>query len=131
MQRLTDCVLRAGGKKFDVDEYMALCSIRNVIVAKRGDKRINRINANSGITIFISNHKHVKTQAKDILLFLINNRGDLMRLKDCKGVDYFFLDFGVLVSEGVLSQSTLIPADLIKAISEFNIGITISYYLTC
>src|SRR5687768_3574850 len=97
------CVLRAQGKKFDLDRYLRRkSSLTPVAVHRRGAPRFStqpagKKNAMSSLSVDVSRRdfSDFKGQIRDAIRFLEKRRAAIDRLRRFTGVETVGLDFGV------------------------------------
>jgi hypothetical protein len=137
------CVLRAGGKAFDVDAFMKRSSLpvsrsfrRSEIRApqRKGGRQKNK---DSGLTAGVSNASWSKlaAQVHDAEQFLVTYRKELARLARCPGLEYLILDFPIYLRIGNKSRGSIIavqsdrfPASLVRIAGKLGIGLELSIY---
>ena len=131
------CVLRASGRGFDVDTFLAASSLDICAVHRTGEPRLTsqpdgpRTEA-SGFNANVSARESsdLPEQVRDATSFLAENEQELRRLRSFPGVDGLELDFAVELRIGVtaVTQSDRLPANLLLAAGRLGIDIVISLY---
>jgi len=129
------CTLRVSGKSLDVDEYLKLTSFKNIHVYKKGEPRFKTIpkgkkNKLSGINIVINNGSfdNLKRQIKTVMAFLENNKKEIKRLSNFKGVEGSpVLDFGINI-RNYPAQFNRFPAELVACAGKLGLAIELSQY---
>jgi hypothetical protein len=137
------CVLRAGGKKFDVDVFLKKTSLPVSRSYRRGELRVpqrdggRQKNRDSGLTISVSNASwnRLAAQISDAEQFLITYQKELVLLMRCPGIEYIVLDFPSYLRIGkksrgsvIAQQSDLFPSFLVRAAGKLGIGLELSIY---
>ncbi len=128
------CVLRAAGKDFDVDAFLAKSKLSPCAVFRKGqpkgsDPKSKKLRY-SAININVSNasFKNFKKQVKDAIKFLEENNTEIKRLARTKGLDGTpELDFGV-EHQNVFVQSDCFPAELVSLAGKLGLGLMLSQY---
>lgn len=128
-------VLRAYGRDFDVDAFLAGCSLQPCSVRRRGEPRCpksdpdGRVNEKSGINIGVSDAdcNEFPRQVEETIAFLRNNAAEIRRLVTWPNVGEVSLDFGI-ERRDVYVQCDYLPAELIRRAGELGLGIELSYY---
>ena len=126
------CVLKVFGEQFNVDAFLADCSLRPVSHIRRGQTsllRKSRKHLQSGCVFSISRgfgklEKHTKAATKHLL----QHREEIVRLVQFPGVTAAYLDFGYDRRVGVVVQSDHLPKELIKLAGELGLSIEMSLY---
>ena len=126
------CTLRAWGKYFDVDRFVAGSRWKVSRVYHRGSKDFKKKSLYSGFNLGISNAslKSVKAQAADAVKWLQRNGPELRRLRRSSGVQGITLDFPVnsRLGKKIAVQCDRFPSDLIAAAGRFGLEIELSIY---
>ena len=137
------CVLRAGGKAFDVDAFMKKTSLPVSRSYRRGEVRVpqrkggRQKNRDSGLTVGVSDASwsRLAIQVRDAEQFLVTYSKELARLARCPGLEYLVLDFPLYLRIGkrirgsvIAVQSDLFPASLVRAAGKLGIGLELSMY---
>jgi hypothetical protein len=128
MLEVTDCILRAGGKRFDADVYLKHCNFKNYVVHRKNDKISKRKTIEDSISIVVSTNKKLDTQFKSILSFLEKRKKEILYLKHFQGVDSIYLDIGIFVPHPFGVLNIYFMSELITKISASDIGLNISLY---
>ena len=137
------CILRAGGKAFDVDAFMKRTSLPVSRSYRRGEARVPQKKSgrlkhrDSGLTAGVSDASwsRLAAQVRDAEQFLVTYRKELARLARCPGLEYLVLDFPIYLRIGkkirgsvIAAQSDLFPASLVCAAGKLGIGLELSMY---
>lgn len=128
------CVLRAYGKAFDVEAFLADSPWRPDRVIHRGERPLLRHRSpspDSGFNLCISDDDHPAVQIETAMAFLHDHARELRRLTACPGLDDVGLDFASFLrpADGP-ALSTRFPVDLLHACAELHLQIEHSVYLT-
>ncbi len=127
------CVLRASGRDFDVDEFLAKSSLEPCEVWRRGQSRRKSRppSQTSGFNLVVSEApgEDFRAQVKESIAFLAAYHDELARLRDVLGIEHSILDFGVILPDDlVFGQSNIFPAELVRLAGELGLGIELSLY---
>jgi hypothetical protein len=92
------CVLRASGRKFDVDRFLKRSSWKPLAVFRRGEPRgltVKKKNVESSFNLNVSDASwlNLPAQIRDAKKFIEKNKNELRRLKRFPGVEGIVLDF--------------------------------------
>jgi hypothetical protein len=125
------CVLRAAGRDFDVDAFLAGSTLKPLIVYQRGQERFpgSKIEERSGMNVSVSEREFsdLAGQIEDAIQFLAENANELTRLRAHTGVERVELDFPV-VDRDVAAQSDVFPAALLSEMGNLQIALIVSRY---
>lgn len=125
------CVLRAFGRDFQVDEFLAECDWDPCEVWRLGEQQATcrPPDETSGFNLVISEAPgtDLERQVEDAIGFLVNYRDELERLSETPGVDHILLDFGI-TRRNVPLQSDFLPGRLVRLAGRFGLGIELSQY---
>lgn len=134
------CVLRARGKAFDVDRFLASSHWCTDSVYHDGEKRRVRVggrdvySTSSGFNLCVSGSDPAGDtfpgQARAVLAFLVRERPELERLCAFPGLDECVLDFAVDFVEEAFMLSLPLPADLVRAAGQLGIALEITLFRT-
>jgi hypothetical protein len=133
------CVLRACGKDFDVDRFLASSHWCTDSVYHDGEKRRVRVGgrdvySSSGFNLCVPGSDTAgdtfPDQTKAVLAFLLRDRPELDRLCAFRGRDECILDFAVDFVEEASMLSLHLPADLVRAAGQLGIAIEIALFRT-
>jgi hypothetical protein len=126
------CVLRAGGVKFDVDEFLKNSTLDVLTAFHRGEVQfpitsVTRTSEYSGMNVTVSTNEFsdLRTQIEDAVRFLKENAQDLKRLRDFSGLDRMDMEFPV-EDRDMVFQSDAFPPRLLSLLGNLNIGLVIS-----
>jgi hypothetical protein len=133
------CVLRACGKNFDVDSFLAVTKLHPIAVWRRGQKFKRKVGGrmscrNSGFSCDVSNRgfNQLQAQIKDAKEFIKFLRRDLKKLKTFPGVEEMELDFGItnrpLSNKNIIVQGEVFPAELAQLAGSVGLNIAITLY---
>jgi hypothetical protein len=127
-------VLRAAGPEFDVDAFLAGCTMPVCHVYRRGEPldpahpggRLNRL---SGVSVEVSDagFDEFAEQVADAVAFLWAEAGQVRRLVGWPGVEGVTLDFG-LAWRDVVAQTDHFPAELVRLTGEMGLALELSHY---
>jgi hypothetical protein len=130
------CVLRAIGRAFDVDAFLAESPIVAEAVFHRGEPRIpgepeGEKRAASGFNARIgeSDLDDLDGQVQEATHFLVEHEDELRRLGSFEGVEEVCLDFG-LRRLSVAAQSDVFPADLLWRAGALDLDLVVTHYAT-
>ena len=129
------CVLRAAGKRFDVDKYLMKSSFPNYNIYRKGMPRFTskpkeKKNETTGINITISNGSfdNLYRQVKSAMRFLEKYKSEIKRLVRFEGLDGApVLDFGIN-KRNFPGQFERFSAELISLAGKFGLAIELSLY---
>jgi len=126
------CVLRAGGKEFDVDEFIKGTTLLPCAVFRKGEligsKNLKCSGSGLNIEISTASFDNFEKQIKDAVKFLEKNKREITKLVNAEGLDGPpELDFAVNKSDA-FTLSYCFPADLVALAGSMGLGIRISQY---
>lgn len=128
------CVLRAGGVKFDVDEFLKSSTLDVLTAFHRGAVRfpttsVTRTSEYSGMNVTVCAHQFpdLRTQIEDAIRFLRENEQELRRLRHAPGLDRMDMEFPV-EDRDMVFQSDAFPSRLLSLLGSLDIGLVISRY---
>jgi hypothetical protein len=129
------CVLRAAGRTFDVERYLARSPFRPLAVHRRGEPVLSATKPNGrertrlGCNIEVSGRDFADFagQVRDAIRFLKGNGAAVRRLRRFPGVEAVTLDFGV-VWRDVAAQMDAFPEELVALAGQCALGLCISHY---
>jgi hypothetical protein len=132
------CILRVGGRNFDVDVFTDTTKLKPYKKSYIGQpKFISKPDgeklSHSSISIETSNadFDNFKKQIADTIRFLKRNREKLAHVASTKGIEYAVLDFGIdlrIDRKKVLIQSDTFPSELLKLAGNLGFDIELSIY---
>jgi hypothetical protein len=130
------CVLRAGGKHFDVDGFLERSKLRPCEVHHKGEPKLPRTNPekhkwpDSGFNVSVSDApwEDLGRQLRDAARFLGRNKTEMKRLRKYKGVEFLQLDFPTRHDEKRHLQIYFFPNEFIALAGQLGIGLVISEY---
>ena len=128
-------VLRAYGTTFDVDAFLAGCTLPVCAVKRRGEPVFpasqpeGRRHERSGVHVVASNadFDEFPRQVAEATAFLRSEHEQLKRLTSWPGVDGVVLDFGI-ERRDVVVQCDVLPPDLLRVVGELGLAIELSQY---
>jgi|HubBroStandDraft_5_1064220.scaffolds.fasta_scaffold634013_2 hypothetical protein len=124
-------VLRAAGRDFDVDAFVAGSTLKPCRVYRRGERRLASMppSEESGLNIPVSVTEFVEfpKQVAEATEFLQTQAEEIRRLTTFPGVEGVTLDFGI-ERRDVVVQCDLLPADLIRIAGSLGLSIELSQY---
>jgi hypothetical protein len=122
------CVLRISGMNFRPDDFFRRFDLPAVAAWNKGDTGIfNRVHANSGCNLIISEREALDEQIEDAIGFVNAHRAALRFACDSASIDDLRLDFGIPLRDSVVQSNTFLPA-LVRLAAEFNIALELSQY---
>jgi hypothetical protein len=131
------CMLRASGRTFRVDRFLAGSRLKPTSVYRRGEPR-SRLrprgpkNRSSGFGVSVSDAAWSKLdcQVADALRFLRKNRAELRRLAKFKGVESLEMDFPLDLRIGpeIAVQGDLFPAAFVREAGRIGLGLAFTTY---
>ena len=128
-------VVRAYGKHFDVDKFLAHCTVPVCAVKRLGEPVFpatqpeGRRYTESGIHILASEAEfsNFPLQVEEAIAFLRINETQLRRLCTFPGVEITTLDFGI-ERRDVVFQFDRLPAELLRLTGALGLDIEVSQY---
>lgn len=128
-------VLRAYGLVFDVDAFLAGCTLPVCAVKRRGEPVFaasqldGRKHKQSGVHVVASDADlgELPRQIAEATAFLRAEAGQVRRLCEWPGVEGVTLDFGV-ERRDVAVQCDFLPPDLVRLTGSLGLGIELSQY---
>ena len=130
-------VLRAHGDDFDVDGFLAGCTLPVCAVRRRGEPMLpvsephGRRYERSGVHMTASDadFDEFPRQADEATAFLRNESEQVRRLCEWPGVEGVTLDFGV-ERRDVAVQCDVLPMELVRLAGSLGLAIEMSQYPT-
>ena len=128
-------VLGAYGEDFDVDSFVADCTLPICAVKRRGEPVLphsqpnGRRHERSGVHVLVSDadFDYFDQQVADAIEFLQTETAELQRLRDFPGVENAVLDFGIARRDAAVQCDCLPPA-LVRLAGSLGLGIVLSQY---
>jgi hypothetical protein len=128
-------VLRAYGTEFDVDAFLAGCTLPVCAVKRRGEPVFpasqpnGRRHEGSGVHVPASDaaFEEFPRQVADATAFLRANAEQVLRLCEFPGVEGVTLDFGI-ARRNVPVQCDRLPAELVCLAGSLGLAIELSQY---
>ena len=124
------CVCRASGDEFEPHEFLSSSLFNACNVFRKGERRgKTAIWNSSGFTVEVSaaSGSELSKQVQDAVEFLVRNREEILRLKDCSEVADIRLDFGINRKNGFV-QCSYLPPELLEVAGALKVGLEISIY---
>jgi len=128
------CVLRAIGRSFDVDAFLAESPIRAEAVFHRGEPRLpgqpegeKRSASGFNARVGESDLDDLDGQVQEATQFLAEHEDELRRLGAFDGVEEVCLDFGIRRRD-VPAQSDVFPADLLWRAGALDLDLVVTHY---
>jgi hypothetical protein len=131
------CILRAGGTKFDVDDFIDKSSLVVQSFWRKGEKRFEHSKSNektneaSGVRIVASeaDFSELSRQIEDVIVFLRQNQEPIRELVSTFGIDDAVLDFGAEIYPPGWATFTF-PAALLQLAGSVGVSLCLSVYPT-
>jgi hypothetical protein len=128
-------VIRVYGKHFNVDAFVANCTLPVCTVKRRGEPVFpasqpnGRRHEQSGVHVLASEADFADFQAQvdEVITFLRVNELELRRLRTFAGVETATLDFGI-ERRDVAVQCDRLPAELLRLAGAIDVDIELSQY---
>jgi hypothetical protein len=128
-------VVRACGRDFDVDAFLAASPWRPTKVFRRGEpvvpgtRAAGRRSGESGFNVSVSEagFDNFAGQLADAMEFLTNCEVEVRRLVQFPGVAEVVLDFGI-ARRDVAAQYDRLPAELVRRAGACGLAIELSHY---
>ncbi len=129
------CVLRAAGRDFDADAFLAGSPLCPCVVYRRGEprgRRSGRMEEASGFKVDVGPPAGdaIAAQIRDATAFVEAHRDELARLAGWPGVESVTLDFGWSFSGDHPAQFAHLPPEFLAACGALRVGIEVSVYAT-
>jgi hypothetical protein len=129
------CILRAYGRRFDVERYLVRSRFRPIAVHRRGapvfpaSQPKGRKYERSGCSIEVSRRDFhdFAGQLRDAVRFLRANAAAVRALRRFPGVESAILDFGVAWRD-VAAHGDVLPEDLIELAGRCHLSLKLSHY---
>ena len=130
-------VVRAYGKNFDVDAFLAHCTLPVCAVKRLGapvhpaSEPDGRRYTESGVHVLAGegDFSDLPLQVEQAIAFLRKNESELRRLSTFSGVEIATLDFGI-ERRDVIFQFDRLPAELLQLAGSLGLDIEVSQYPT-
>lgn len=126
------CILRIAGETLDVDSLLLHSPLLVYRTWRKGEPRNlkNKCHTDSGAVFIVSeaDFDDFAGQLADASAFLNANAPALATLASFAGVQHACLDFAVAFKEGLVLQTSYLPAAFLQAAAVAGIGIAISHY---
>jgi hypothetical protein len=126
------CILRAGGKDFDPDAFLADSALTDPVVHRRGErllggKEVTKPSFN--VTVSDAGMDDLDGQIDEAIAFLDRHEDELRRLGRYDGVEDVTIDFGIQWRD-VVAQFDWFPPELLWRAGALDIGLCVSHYMT-
>lgn len=129
------CILRAGGKDFDVDALLSQISITPDSFWRRGEKHYpksatnQKTNEHSGVRFLASgaDFSEFRKQIEEATAFLLENQNDIRVLMAFPGVEGAVLDFGAEIHPPGWASFTF-PPELSGVAGNLGLSLCLSVY---
>lgn len=125
------CILRAGGKDFDPDAFLADSALTDAVVHRRGENlpgagEVTRPSFN--VTVSDAGMDDLDVQIDEAIAFLDRHEDELRRLGRYEGVEDVTIDFGIKWRD-VVAQFDWFPPELLWRAGALDIGLCVSHYM--
>lgn len=132
-------LLLARGAHFDVESFLGATTLPadDIHVWTRGSLRPRNKPPleDSGFNLWVTRDRtdwnDLDADVLDVLQFVRQHAGELARLRGASGVEEVHIDFALWSragTGGIFMQGEYLPADLLAALGNLNIGIALSLY---
>ncbi len=131
-------MIRAAGKDFDVDAFLATSSLPPSCmggIGRKGELRSKHrpqrgCLEESSLTVEASgaDFHEVNLQVEETVAFLRSHCEQIQKLQQFHGVERFWLDFGVAPKKHLAAEGFFLPHDLILLASSLRLGIELTHY---
>lgn len=129
------CIIAAGGRDFEVDAFLAGCTLPVTTAARRGRPRHPNSQIDSGLHEYSSIQVSVsdagfddfQQQVVDAIAFMSLNAIQLERLCRFPNLEEARLDFGIYRRD-VPVQCDYFPVELLRLVAAIGLGIEVSHY---
>jgi hypothetical protein len=129
-------VLRAYGADFDVDAFLAGCTLPVCAVKRRGEPVFpvsqpnGRQHERSGVHVSASDadFTEFRQQVEESVAFLRGNSAEVQLLCEFPGVKSVTLDFGLVRRDDVAIQCDHLPSELVRLAGSFGLSLELSHY---
>lgn len=129
------CILRAGGKNFDVETFMGQCHLQLDSFWKKGERRFPKstsnvkLNESSGVRFVVSeaDFSELPQQIEDAIEFFIQHKADIEKLTAFPGIEGAVVDFGAEIHPPGWSSFTFPPKFMLLA-GAANVSLCVSIY---
>ena len=126
------CLLRAGGREFDPDVFLAGSTLKDAAVYRRGDPQISGQEVTQpgfNVTVSDAGMDDLNGQIEEAIAFLDSHEEELRRLGRYEGVEDVTIDFGIAWRDAA-AQFDWFPSELLWRAGALDIGLCVSHYLT-
>jgi hypothetical protein len=129
------CILRAGGRTFDPDAFLADSALPDPVVHRRDDpawpgeqEQPPRARSGFNVTVSDASMDALDVQIEEAIAFLDRHEDELRRLGRYEGVEDMTIDFGIAWRD-VAAQTDWFPPELLWRAGALDIGLCVSHYL--
>ena len=128
------CMFRASGKEFDVDGFLKDSPWCPESIHHRGESkyphRTDKLHEDAGFSLVASEaeFEFFDEQVADALVFLQNNREEIMRLASFIGLEFKGLDFGVKFTTDIAARFFRFSPELSSAAGSLGLTLELSVY---
>lgn len=131
------CILRAAGRNFEIDDFIAKSSLVADSFWRKGEKRFpsspcnEKKNTSSGVRVVASkaDFSELPQQIEDVIVFLQQNQEPIKALASFPGVEGVVLDFGAEIHPPGWASFTF-PAELLLLAGSVGVSLCLSVYPT-
>ena len=123
-----NCVLRVGGDKFDVDAALANLALQPYRIDKASIGPAN----GSALHYDVSSDEAFTSEALSTAIerFILENKKDLIVLRQMNSLKYFELDVALLIDEKMPMRTLTMSETALKSMAEVGLALTVSAYKT-
>lgn len=132
------CILRIGGKHFNVDHFIKKSKLKPCNTGHKGEPKFQtkpygaRLMASFlSVKTSKAEFNELNQQIQDTVKFLKKNKEQLRLIKASKGIEFAVLDFGVdlrIDNQKHFYQSEILPKTLLKRAGNLGLSIQLSVY---
>ncbi len=128
------CFLRAWGRDFAVDAFVARSRLKWDPVWRRGEPRPETRagrpprRQNSGLAVLAGAGEDLAAQVAGVTAFLADNRDEVARLLAFPGVEGACLDFGIRWPEDLPARVLRFPPPLLDTVGEMGLHLDVSLH---
>ena len=129
------CILRAGGREFDPDAFLAGSALPEPVIQRRGDPpwpgeqdTAPRTRSGFSVTVSDAGMDDLDAQIEEAIAFLDQHEDELRRLGRYEGVEDMTIDFGIAWRDAA-TQTDWFPPELLWRAGALDIGLCVSHYL--
>jgi hypothetical protein len=126
------CILRAGGREFEPDAFLAGSPFDQATVHAPGERFTAgaAVSESRGLSLTVSDAEmdDLDGQIEEAIEFLDRHEDELRRLGRYHGVEVIEIDFGIEWRD-VAAQTDWFPPELLWRAGALDIGLRVSHYL--